>query len=154
LALEDIARAGDPPISDDVIEVLGSVDRGASLDDALDAWQLRRGGRSLGLLVAACRFGLAEGGDLAAALDGAAVSLLDQIEVADEARALSSQARASAMVLVSLPVIGALGFSLLDPSVATTLFTTRPGWICLVLGLLLDAAGAWVLMRIVHATLA
>ena len=154
VAMEDLVTVVDPPISADVSELLASVHRGVALDDALDAWQRRRSSRSLGLLVAACRFGHAEGGDLAAALDGAAVSLLDGIEVADEARALSSQARASAAVLVALPILGAAGFSLLDPSVAATLFTTVPGWTCLVLGLSLDALGAWVLTRMVRVVLA
>jgi len=151
VAMDEVARSVDAPVSHDLRSVVHAVERGVALDQALDRWRRTRPSPSVALIVAACRFGHAEGGDLAAALDGAAVSLLDAVEVADEARALSSQARSSSAVLVALPVLGAVGFSMLDPSVAATLFTTLPGWCCLTLGVALDGAGAWVLSRMVRA---
>jgi tight adherence protein B len=154
VAVDELARSIDAPARDDLAHVLRASRAGVPLDDALSNWASARRSRSVDLLVAACRFGHAEGGDPAAALDGCAVSLLDGIEVADEARAVSSQARASAAVLVALPVLGALGFSVLDPSVAATLCTTTPGLVCLVLGLLLDGTGAWVIARMVRSAIA
>ena len=82
------------------------------------------------------------------------MSLLDRVEVADEARALSAQARSSAVVLVALPPFGAACFCLLDPAVAATLFTTPFGWGCLVAGAALDGVGAWVMRRMVAGALA
>jgi tight adherence protein B len=153
VAIEELGKLALSPCGDDLAALAAAVRRGSSLDAALRYWQLSRPGSSVEVLVAACRFGHVEGGNLAAALDGAAVSLLDRIEVADEARALSSQARSSAAVLVALPLLGAAGFSVLDPAVAATLFTTAAGWLCLILGLGLDAAGAWVLSRMVRSAL-
>src|SRR5690606_16715800 len=126
------------PLAEDLEAIVGSVRRGASVDDALARWASTRADPAVRLFVAACRFGHEQGGDLAAALDGAAVSLLDQDELADEARALASQARTSAGVLVALPVLGAAGFSILDPRVARTLVGTGAGRACLVLGVALD----------------
>jgi tight adherence protein B len=137
----------------DLGQVTAWVARGVRVDDALQRWSDRSHDPAVALLVAACRFGHAHGGDLAAALDGAAVALLDQLEAADEARALASQARTSAGVLVALPILGAAGFSLLDPRVARTLLTTPAGLACLVTGTALEAAGAWVLSRMVRSAL-
>lgn len=153
VAIEELAVVIDPPARQDLAVVVQRTHAGVPLDTALTDWRRHRSSRSVDLLVAACRFGHAEGGDLAAALDGCAVSLLDAVEVADEARAASSQARASAGVLVALPVLGAAGFATLDPSVATTLVTTLPGLCCLVVGLLLDALGAWVIARLVRSAI-
>lgn len=153
VALEEVAAGVDAPARDDLEQMLRGARSGIALDAVLGDWARARRSSSVDLLVAACRFGHAEGGDPAAALDGAAVSLLDGIEVVDEARAVSSQARTSAAVLVALPVLGAIGFSLLDPSVAATLFATTPGLVCLVLGLSLDALGAWVIARMVRSAI-
>lgn len=154
LAMAELAEHVEAPAGDELQAVVASIQRGIPLDDALERWRRTRPSASVALLVAACRFGHREGGDLGAALDGAAVSLLDGVEVAAEARALSTQARTSAAVLVALPVLGAVGFSLLDPAVAQTLFTTVPGWICLAAGSTLDALGAWVLARMVRSATA
>ena len=150
-ALGEVAQGTEPPVRHDLDELLTAVRRGLRLDHALVRWERRRRAHSVSLLVAACRLGLVNGGELAAALDGVAVSLLDALEVADEARALSSQARSSAAVLVALPVVGAVGFSLVEPAVATMLLTTRAGWLCLVVGVGLDLAGATVIIRMVRS---
>ena len=150
-ALGEVAAGTVPPVRHDLDGLLVAVGRGVALDHALVQWERRRRTHSVTLLVAACRLGLADGGELAAALDGVAVSLLDALEVADEARALSSQARSSAAVLVALPVLGAVGFSMVEPAVAAMLFTTRAGWLCVVVGVGLDVAGARVISRLVRS---
>jgi tight adherence protein B len=155
-ALDETARTVVPAGSSLRAELLGvtaHVRRGGSIDGGLSRWQGERNDRSVDLLVWACRFGHAQGGDLPAALDGAAVSLLDRAEAADEARALASQARTSAAVLLCLPPVGAASFALLDPSVASTLLTTGAGLACLAGGLTLETAGAWVLSRMVASAL-
>lgn len=137
----------------DLVRIERAVRCGGLLAEELDRWSRDRADRSVDLFVSACRFGHAEGGDLASALDGAAVALLDGVEVADEARALSTQARSSATVLVLLPLLGAAGFSALDPAVATTLVGTGVGRLCLSVGLALDAAGAWAMSGMVRRAL-
>ncbi len=153
-ALDEVAHTTPPPWGDELRSVLRAVERGVGLDDALAGWADESASHAVELLVAAARFGHREGGDLAAALDGAAVSLLDACDAVDEARALTSQARSSAAVLVALPVLGAVLFCLLDPSVAHTLTMTAPGRLCLLAAVVLDGAGAWVMGRLVRAAVA
>jgi tight adherence protein B len=124
-----------------------------TVDASLGRWARHAGSAEVDLLVGAAQLGHRHGGDLAAGLDTVAASLLDRAEVADEARALSTQARTSAAALVGLPPFGAACFCLLDPAVATTLFTTLGGWCCLVGGVVLDAGGAWWMVRMVDRAL-
>ena len=150
-ALDEVARSTPPPLRDELRGVVGAVERGYVLDEALARWAAASGSGSVELLVAAARFGHRDGGDLAAVLDGAAVSLLDALDAADEARAMTSQARSSAGVLVALPVLGAIVFCSLDPSVAHTLVMTSAGRLCVLVAVLLDSAAAWIMARLVRA---
>lgn len=150
-AFDEVARAAPAPLGDELRAVVAAVEHGRSLDDALARWSSGAGSPSVDLLVAACRFGHRDGGDVAAALDGAAVSLLDALDAADESRAMTSQARSSAGVLVALPVLGAAVFSMLDPDVLHTLTMTTAGRVCVVVGAGLDAAGAWIMARLVRS---
>lgn len=152
-SLDETARSVAEPVRSDLGRVVRAVQHGVSVDEALDAWARRSGSPEVQLLVGAAQLGHRHGGDLAAALDTVAASLLDRAEVIDEARALSSQARTSAAALVALPPFGAACFCLLDPSVAATLFTTVGGWCCLVVGVVLDGTGAWWMARMVDRAL-
>ncbi|MGB3411949.1 MAG: type II secretion system F family protein [Microthrixaceae bacterium] len=153
VAIEDVAESIDGPAESELRLIADRVRHGWMLDDALVEWQRQGRSASLDLLVAACRLGHSEGGDLKAALDGVSAALLDRLEVADETRALTSQARTSAYVLGVLPLFGAAGFSVLDRRVAQMLLTTQVGLICLVVGLGLNLLGAWCLSMIVRAAL-
>lgn len=133
--------------------VAHAIDRGRSLDAALGEWQERTEVSGVDLLVGACRFGVRHGGDLTRALDGVAAALLDALEVADETRALVAQARTSAAVLLALPPLGAALFALADPAVAGVLLGSTAGWLCVVVGLGLDALGALVSGRIIGSAL-
>lgn len=148
-ALQEAASSLDPPVREELVSVTRAIGRGVPVHDALSEWTARADSDDVELLVTAARLGHAQGGDLGVALDAVAVTLLDRLEVADEARALTSQARTSAAALVALPPLGAACFAVLDPSVAATLFTTPVGWCCLAIGGSLDLAGAWVLRRMV-----
>jgi tight adherence protein B len=148
-AIAEVASAAERPVALDVVAVDDALRRGVAVDDALAAWAARSASASVDLVVTAARLGHAEGGDLAAALDAVSVSLFDRIEVAEEANALGAQARASMWALLALPPFGAACFSLLDPSVARTLFATPVGWACLVTGVALESMGAAVMARMV-----
>jgi tight adherence protein B len=153
VALGDAASSLGQPAGEDVAAVAAAIRRGVTVDAALAGWSDRSGSADVGLLVTAARLGHAHGGDLGVALDAVAITLSDRVEVADEARSLTSQARTSAAVLVALPPFGAACFAVLDPAVAALLLTTPIGWVCIVVGVALDLAGAWVLHRMVQRAL-
>lgn len=117
---------------------------------ALDEWADQARGAStpsVALAVAALAVAAATGGSPARAVDGVASTLRSRLAVAEEVRALSSQARASAMVIAVSPV----GFGVLAAATddRTAAFLATPAGVALAAtGLALDAAGAWWMARL------
>lgn len=128
----------------DLGAVAGEVAAGVPLAAALDGWGRRRPLPAVRLAVSALGLGIEAGGAHARALDGVAATVRARAAVTREVRALSAQARLSALVIVLAP----LGFSALaaatDPSTAGFLVTPL-GLACLAGGLTLDGlAGLWM----------
>ncbi len=88
------------------------------------------------------------GGAHARSLDGAAAGLRERAELSREVQALTSQARASAAVMVLAPVGFAAYAWTADGRVARLVLTTPFGWACLLGGLGLDLAGAAWMARL------
>ena len=149
-ALHDAAASSTGPVASELRSVCDALARGVGVGEALEQWARSCPGDEVELLVSAATVGHEHGGRLGPALDGVALTLHDRLEVADEASALSSQARTSAMVLVALPPFGAACFVLLDPSLVRTFVATPLGWACIVVGLGLDLAAAEIMRRMVE----
>lgn len=98
--------------------------------------------RSIRLAAAALSLAATTGGSPARAIDGVAATLRSRLAVADEIRALSAQARASAGVIALAPVaFGVLAGASDD---RTRAFLSSPaGLTLLTAGLALDALGGW-----------
>ena len=144
------SAAGEPTGSTALDTDLGALARrighGQPFSTAVDEWAGSRAVPGLRLVAAALVLGAEAGGARARALDGVAATLRDRRALAAEVDALSSQARASAVVMMGAPVaFAALGL-LSDPEVSAFLLRTPPGLACLLGGLALDGlAGVWML---------
>lgn len=86
---------------------------------------------------------------MATVLGGVSESLRERIALEREVRALSAQARASAMVMIVAPI----GFAFLgasaDSRVASLLLTRPLGWACVSVGIGLNAIGGWWMSRMI-----
>ena len=140
-----------PPLHHEVAPLAEELRRGLRSAEVFDRWARRRPESGAGLAAAAMAFAATAGGAQARAIDGVAATLRDRVALDLEVRSLTSQARASAMMIAALPV----GFMLLSASVgdqtASFMFTTRLGLALLACGLGLDAIGAWWMRRIVNS---
>jgi tight adherence protein B len=141
--------AGDGPLAPDMVRVDTRVRLGASLAQALAAWSSERAAPGVDASAGALALCTAVGGRSADALDGLAGSLRDRLGVAAEARALSSQARMSAIVVGGAPVAYIAWSALVDPHALQVLTGTLFGRACLVIGLGLEALGGWWMRSIV-----
>ncbi len=93
------------------------------------------------------------GGATAAVVDGVADTLRDRVALEREVAALSSQARASATLLVVAPIVVAALAAMADDRIAAFLVGSPAGWGCIVGGVLLDATGAvWMRVTVERAT--
>ena len=88
---------------------------GAPTEDALEAMRARVRSPRMDVLVAACLLQRRAGGDLARLLRETAWGMEDQARLEDEVRAATAQARFTALIVVLLPVGGALFAELASP---------------------------------------
>ena len=152
-AVDEAACSVAGPLADDLARVRRALDAGDPLGDALERWAANRPVPGVRLAVAALSLGAETGGASAQAVDGVAATLRTNLGIAAEVRALSSQARLSALVIVLAPVAFSLLAFTTDPTAASFLLRTPLGLGCLAAGLVLDAVG-WLWMRRLTAAVA
>lgn len=137
-SLRNAIRASSLPIAPALAE-------GHPLGVVLDGWAQLATDPAERMAATAVALAAATGGPQARAIDAASVAVRDRIAATDEIAAHSSQARLSATVISCLPVVFVAWTLLADRRTAATLIGTPIGWLCLVVGLGLDALGlAWV----------
>jgi tight adherence protein B len=93
------------------------------------------------------------GGHAPRVTDALAESLRERRALASEVRALSSQARASAAILVIAPFVVATLLAAVDSHTAAFLLGSPAGLGCIAGGVLLDAAGALWMVRLCRVQL-
>ncbi|HEX3393727.1 MAG TPA: type II secretion system F family protein [Acidimicrobiales bacterium] len=144
-AVGEAAERTPGPLGHELGRVSTQTDRGAPLVAALEDLAQRRPLPGVRLAVAALCLGAETGGAQARSVDGVAATLRDRLGLLAEVRALSSQARISALV-ISLAPLGFGAFAAAtDPRTSTFLFHTAAGFVLLAAGGLLDGLGwAWM----------
>jgi tight adherence protein B len=120
--------------------------QGASLVSALEGVAARRPLPGVRLGVAALCLGAETGGAQARAVDGVAATVRERLAVAAELRALSSQARISALVIGLAPVGFGAFAAATDPRTSDFMLHTPAGLVLLSVGLVLDGVG-WMWMQ-------
>ncbi len=147
-AVEEAGRAGGGgrALAAELARAAAEAGQGASLVSALEAVGARRPLPGVRLGVAALCLGAETGGAQARAVDGVAATVRERLAVAAELRALSSQARISALVIGVAPVGFGAFAAATDPRTSQFLLHTSGGLVLLVVGLVLDALG-WLWMQ-------
>lgn len=149
-AVEEAGRAsaggGGRALAAELSRAAAEAAQGASLVAALEAVAVRRPLPGVRLGVAALCLGAETGGAQARAVDGVAATVRERLAVAAELRALSSQARISALVIGLAPVGFGAFAAATDPRTAEFMLHTPAGLALLVAGLTLDALG-WLWMQ-------
>ena len=152
-AIDEASAVAPHPLGRDLSRVRRALRDGDPLPDALARWASDRPLSGVRLAVAALSLGAETGGASAQAIDGVSATLRTNLAIAGEVRALSSQARLSALVIALAPIaFSSLAFTT-DATTASFLFGTPLGLLCLVAGLGLDAVG-WLWMRRLVAAVA
>jgi tight adherence protein B len=153
MAIMEAASRAAGVLGADLGAVASELADGCPLHDALARWEARRPVRSVRLAVAALSLAAETGGASARAIDGVAATLRVNLGIAGEVKALASQARMSALVIVLAPVAFTALAASTDHRTARFLVATPFGLACLAGGLLLDAIG-WAWMRRITAVVA
>jgi tight adherence protein B len=101
-----------PPLADDLSDLVGAVELGTPVGEALAAWADAIGSDDARLIAGVLDVHRRSGGDLPAVLDGVVATLRERRAAIREVRALTAQARLSGAILGTLP-IGFFAFLLL-----------------------------------------
>lgn len=111
----EAARSVSGPAGHELRRVSAELAVGAETDIALEAMRRRVPSEQLDTLVAACLLQRRAGGDLGRLLRDCARSFEDQAKLAGEVRAATAQARFTGLIVVLLPLGGALLAELASP---------------------------------------
>ncbi|MCI4354180.1 MAG: type II secretion system F family protein [Thermoplasmata archaeon] len=142
--------AGPGVLAGDLRRVTSRTALGLGLAESLSAWPEDRPLPSVRSAAGALAMAVTVGGRAADALDGLAASWRERLGAVAEARALSAQARLSALVVGAAPVVYVAFAAVTDPHSIDVLVGTSSGRVCFALGLALEGAGALWMRHIVR----
>jgi tight adherence protein B len=148
IALGEAGRATSDPLGPELVGMANEAAQGRPMAAVLDRWTQDHDDRDTRLAATALALSTAVGATPARAVDGVAATVRERLDLAAERRALGSQARASAIVLSIAPAAFAVVLGASDGAAARFLLRTPSGWLCLAIGLGLDAGGAWWMARL------
>jgi len=150
-ALVARAQVTPDPLGAELRHVALEIEHGSGVAAALDGWAGRSDhGSQVALVAPALALAADAGGEVARAVDRVAATVRDRQEVQAEVRALATQARTSAGVLIAAPVVFTALVATVAPGALTFLLTSPAGASCLAAGLTLDALGAAWMARILR----
>jgi tight adherence protein B len=138
------------PSKYEFMRVVGQTNIGVSAYDAIDDLAARMPATETIMMARAIRIQSQTGGDLAGVLDQLAAMIKDRRRIARKISALTSEGRASALILTCLPL--ALGSFLVvaQPAMGHALLFTMPGHITITIVVVLETLGAIVLNRLLQ----
>ena len=150
VGLKQVVQHSSRPLSQELGLVLQQQRMGMTFIDALDAFQARVGTESVGLVVAAIKVSGQTGGGLAETLETISTTVRKRLQLLAKIRALTSQGRMQAWIMAGLPVVMVIALNALDPTTMAGLWQTPLGWVVIVLVVLLEAVGMYLVRRIVN----
>lgn len=147
-AILESARAIDGQTGHELRRTAAELAAGARTEAALADLRARTGSRRLGAIVAACLVQRSAGGHLARLLRECAEGFADQARLDDEVRAATAQARFTGLVVVLLPLGGALLAELASPGFVGGLASSfLTAWL-VGLALAMQVAAAFLIRRL------
>lgn len=146
-ALTEAAAGAHGAAGHELRRVAAELAAGAPTEEALEQMRGRVGSRRLDTLVAACLVQRRAGGDLARLLRECADTFGDQDRLEDEVRTATAQARFTGLVVVLLPLGGAVLAELASPGFVAGLWSSfLTAWL-VGLALVLQAVAALLIRR-------
>jgi len=147
-SLPAAASSLDGPASVELARLGAELDLGAATGHAIAAWRRRMRSARVDALAAALLSQQLAGGDLAGLLRRFAEGAAERNRVAEDARAATSQARFTGLLVVAMPTGGALFAELLQPGFLAKLLGSPASALLLALAALLQLAGFVAIRRL------
>jgi tight adherence protein B len=149
-ALKTIADEIDAPVGTEFRQVTDQMRIGVALDEAMWAAARRLGIAEFNFLVISMSIQQETGGNLAEILEKLSDMVRRREQMRLKVRAMSSEARASAMIIGALPFIMCGVISFVNPSYMSVLFTDPRGWVMIGVGLTSLLIGLAVMAKMIR----
>jgi tight adherence protein B len=137
-----------PPISLELNRMLVDINLGMSTEDALQSLNSRIDSEDLDMVVTAILIQRNSGGNLAEVLESVTETMRDRERIRGEIKTLTSAQRFTAWVLSLWPICISGMFFLINPGVASLMWTTGPGVVLLFIWGVLNLLGIITLQKI------
>lgn len=144
------AREGEPVIAGVFAEVAGNLQLGMTLDEALWAVSARLQLQEFKFFVISLAIQQETGGNLAEILSNLSHMMRRREQVKMKVRAMSSEAKASAMIIGSLPFVMMLLLYVINADYIMKLFIDPRGWVLLGAGGLSMGLGVAIMAKLVR----
>jgi len=149
-AMSTIALDGPEPMAQEFQRVETETRLGRPADEALQAMAERLASKNFEFVVLAVNIQRQVGGSLSDILDMVSDTVRSRVQFARKVRALTAMGRASAYVLVGMPVILFVMIFLIDRPYVRPLWAETAGHIMVLIGLISMSLGALVCRKIVN----
>lgn len=137
------------PIQQEFNLVLSENKVGVSLEEAFNNLAKRVQSDDVEMFVTSVNILKETGGNLAETFDTIVTTIRERIKVEKKIAAMVAQGFYQGMFVMAIPPILGVVFYQSDPDFMRPLFTTALGWVLIFVILLLEAAGFFVIMRII-----
>jgi len=148
--LRMIARESPQPLAGEFQGVVDAIAMGVPLDQALSKMYQRTPTQEVNFFNIVLNIQQKAGGNLSEALGNLSTVLRSRKLLREKIKALSSEAKASAMIIGSLPIIVMLLVYLSTPSYIMSLFTTDLGHLLLLIAAGLMGAGIYIMRSMIN----
>lgn len=149
-AIKTIAEELDDPVGTEFQHISDQMRIGVSMDEAMWAAAKRLQIPEFNFLVISMSIQQETGGNLAEILENLSNMVRRREQMRLKVKAMSSEARASAMIIGSLPFIMCALLSFINPKYMSTLFVDPRGWIMIAMGLTSLLIGIFIMSKMVR----
>ena len=148
-AMESVANEMQPPISTEFTWVIREINFGVPFEDAMMRMSERVENSDLKILVSAVLTSSQVGGNLSEILDTISETIKDRIKLREEIRILSAQGRVSGIIIGILPIVIMLILMVFNPNYINDFISTQGGRMLIIIGIVMETLGFFVVSRIV-----
>ena len=149
-SLQSVVDEDQPPASKELNRVLTETRLGRPMDEALAEMAQRVGSKNFEFVITAVTIQRQVGGSLAGLFDMVADTVRNRQQFAKKIKGLTAMGRASAYVLIALPVFVAGMLTVVNPEYMRPLWHTSTGRTLVLIGVGMIGVGALMLRKIVN----
>lgn len=145
-----VAREVKQPVRAEFARVLDQLAFGMSMAEAVQIIYERVPLSEVNFFVVVINVQQQSGGNLSEALNNLSSVLRARKKMKAKVKAMSAEAKASAMIIGALPPIVATLVTFASPNYLTPLYTTNTGYICLAVAALMMSVGVFIMNRMIQ----